>query len=256
MCYAIRCLIELIYPNHPLHAKSSSLSSLPTFLPPSPLPPPPQHSASLKLKLADASVSLLRSLTNANAVLIDGISDSEANRKLWKQYAFTAYDLLKDLHKSQPDNPQIHVLMTEAYTYRTSSKGILKAAVTGDGLTFMKLVDQIVTRHPTYDAGVPFIFRGAFLLAAPWPLRNVPKAVEAFQRACEVEPRSLRNNYFLGVSHFHAGAWEEAAEAFTRAVGGEVESVAATEKDVADFLERESKRSLEVTKGRIAAAKK
>jgi len=227
-----------------------SYPSLPPFL------PPPPHSPSLKLKLANASVSLLRSLTNANAVLIDGISDSEANRKLWKQYAFTAYDLLKDLHKQQPDNPQIHVLMTEAYTYRTSSKGILKAAVTGDGLTFMKLVDQIVSKHPTYDSGVPFIFRGAFLLAAPWPLRNVPKAVEAFQSACGVEPRSLRNNYFLGVSHFHAGAWEEAEKAFSRAVGGEVESVAATEEDVAEFFKGESKRSLEVTKGKIAAAKR
>ena len=117
-------------------------------------------SDALKLKLADASVSLLRSLTNANAVLIDGISDSEANRQLWKEYAFEAYDLLKALHKARPNDAKVHVLMTEAYTYRTSSKGILKAAVTGDGLTFMKLVSQIVAQHPTFDAGVPFIFRG------------------------------------------------------------------------------------------------
>jgi len=58
------------------------------------------------------------------------------------------------------------------------------------------------------------------------------------------------------VSHFHAGAWEEAEKAFSRAVGGEVESVAATEEDVAEFFKGESKRSLEVTKGKIAAAKR
>lgn len=198
---------------------------------------------------------MLRSLTNANAVLIDGVSDSKENRKLWKAYAFEAYDILKELHAQEPQNARIHVLMTEAYTYRTSSKGILKAAVTGDGLTFMRLVDQIVSHHPTYDAGVPFIFRGAFLLAAPWPLRDVPKAVEAFESAWKVEPRSLRNNFFLGVSHFHAGSFEAARQAFERAVGKDVESVAATEVDVAEFLRRESRRSLEVTKERIAGGK-
>ena len=67
----------------------------------------------MKLKVAEASVSFLRTATNANAVMVDGISDSDENRRLWKEYAFEAYDLLKEVHKARPDDPHVHVLMAE-----------------------------------------------------------------------------------------------------------------------------------------------
>lgn len=204
----------------------------------------------MKLKVAEASVSFLRTATNANAVMVDGISDSDENRRLWKEYAFEAYDLLKEVHKARPDDPHVHVLMAEAYTYRTSSKGIVKAAVTGDGITFMKYVKQIVSKYPTFDAGVPHIYDGAFKLAAPWPLRDVPGAVQAFERAVQVQPRSLRNNYFLGVGHYHKGDYEAAAGRFRFALA-EAESVAHTEVDVRDFFVKESKRALGLLEGKL-----
>lgn len=67
----------------------------------------------MKLKVAEASVSYLRTATNANAVMVDGISDSDENRRLWKEYASEAYDLLKEVHKARPDDPHVHVLMAE-----------------------------------------------------------------------------------------------------------------------------------------------
>lgn len=67
----------------------------------------------LKLKVAEASVSYLRTTTNANAVMVDGISDSEENRRLWREYAFEAYDLLRDVHKTRPDDPHVNVLIAE-----------------------------------------------------------------------------------------------------------------------------------------------
>lgn len=42
----------------------------------------------------------------------------------------------------------------------------MKAAVTGDGLTFMKYVKQIVKKYPRFDEGVPHIYDGAFKLGA------------------------------------------------------------------------------------------
>ena len=140
---------------------------------------------------------------------------------------------------------------TQAYTYRTSSKGIVKAAATGDGLTFMKYVKQIVTKYPRFDEGVPHIYDGAFKLAAPWPLRDVSGAVKAFQRAVEVQPRSLRNNYFLGVAHYHNSEFEEAKRRFKYALT-EAESRAHTEVDVRDFFMRESKRALGLLEGKLA----
>jgi hypothetical protein len=33
-----------------------------------------------------------------------------------------------------------------------------------------RYVDQIVKQHPTFDSGIPYIFKGAFLLAAVSPM--------------------------------------------------------------------------------------
>lgn len=42
--------------------------------------------------------------------------------------------------KANPEDAKTRALMTEAFTYGTSAKGILGAAVKGDGFTFMKYV--------------------------------------------------------------------------------------------------------------------
>lgn len=43
----------------------------------------------------------------------DGISDSEENRRLWREFAYEAYDLLQEVHRARPDDPHVHVLMAE-----------------------------------------------------------------------------------------------------------------------------------------------
>jgi hypothetical protein len=53
----------------------------------------------------------------------------------------------------------------------------VKAAVTGDGITFMKFVKQIVQRYPKFDEGVPHIYDGAFKLGAFSGTRGGPKMV-------------------------------------------------------------------------------
>lgn len=50
-------------------------------------------------QLAEASVLFLRAATNANAVLIDGISDSPENRAIWREYAPPAYSILKEFNE-------------------------------------------------------------------------------------------------------------------------------------------------------------
>ncbi len=40
--------------------------------------------------------------------------------------------------------------------------------MTGDGITFMRYVKQIVARYPKHDEGVPHIYDGAFKLGAWW----------------------------------------------------------------------------------------
>lgn len=205
------------------------------------------HSTYTFTQTAEAAVALLRTETNANSLTLKGTMDTTENIKLWKAYAPEAYTLLKELHKTKPQDAKIHVLMTEAYTYQTSAAGILKAAVTGAGVTFMRYVDQITKAYPTYDSGVSHIFKGAFLIAAPWPLKDIKGAVKAFDTALQVEPNSLRNNYFVGIASHYAGDLKRAAHHFEKAIN-EAESIADSEKDVAAFFRSEAKRSLDETR--------
>jgi cytochrome c-type biogenesis protein CcmH/NrfG len=75
-------------------------------------------------------------------------------------------------------------------------------------------------------------------------------AVQAFQRAVEIQPRSLRNNYFLGVAHYHNSDFAAAARHFEFALS-KAESLAPTEVDVADFFKRESRRALGVLQEKL-----
>lgn len=80
-------------------------------------------------------------------------------------------------------------------------------------------------------------------------------AVKAFERAHAVQPRSLRNNYFLGVAHFHNSDFG-AAERHFRFALTEAESLAPTEFDVAEFFRRESRRALGLLEEKGAAGGK
>ena len=119
--------------------------------------------------------------------------------KLWKTYAPEAYTFFKKYYKEKVKQNKkeegldtLHLLYAEAFTYSTSSKGILKAAVSGDGYTFIKLVDELIKKYPTFDKGVAYIYKGAFYLAAPWPLKSITTASKSIQQAYDLEPKSIR----------------------------------------------------------------
>ena len=119
----------------------------------------------------------------------------------------------------------------------------------------LRYVDQITKQYPKYDAGVSHIFKGAFLIAAPWPLKDIKGAVKAFDEALQVEPYSLRNNYFVGIASHYAGDLPRAAFHFEKAIK-QAQSIADSEKDVAAFFRSEAEKSLAVTKRTLAEAAK
>lgn len=83
----------------------------------------------------------------------------------------------------------------------------------------------------------------------PWPVRDIKGAREAFSNALKVEPASRRNNYFAGVSAFHAGDFPAALQSFEQTLVSE--SVALSEVDVGEFFLREAKRGAEASKEKL-----
>jgi hypothetical protein len=60
------------------------------------------------LQYAESAVCLMRSLTAANAITIEGTSDSPANRQTWRTYAPEAHRILTALHKvSRRQSPSV-----------------------------------------------------------------------------------------------------------------------------------------------------
>jgi len=49
-------------------------------------------------QFVDSAVRLMRTLTNSNAILIDGTSDTPQHIAIWKDYASEAHDIAKDLY--------------------------------------------------------------------------------------------------------------------------------------------------------------
>lgn len=71
---------------------------------------------------------------------------------------------------------QYRFLQAEASTYLSSAKGVLRAALQADAVTFKRNVKPLIDDHPAYQGGVGHTFMGSFYLVAPWPVHNLTKA--------------------------------------------------------------------------------
>lgn len=185
----------------------------------------------------------LRVATCGNSLRYDGTTiDSPSNREQWGKIA---PEILIELPGDPYESGQLASSYAEAIMYNTACKGILKAISTGEAFSYLKAVDVLVSKFPDYDNGVAYIYRGAYFLAAPWPIRNVSKAIAAFTSAVEKQPLSRRNLYYLGMAYLAGGQKQKAAEFFGRSV--QAECMSSTEEDIADFLLTEAKRGLQAT---------
>lgn len=72
--------------------------------------------------------------------------------------------------------PQYRFLHAEAATYLSSSKGVMRAALQADAITFKRNVKPLIKEYPRYQGGVGHTFMGAFYLATPWPVQDLSKA--------------------------------------------------------------------------------
>ena len=190
-----------------------------------------------KLNLADALNCVMRIRTNGNIPLIEGTSDTEPHKKVWAQMGPEALALAEAVYQVRPNDMRTLAVYTDAYMYRSSAWGIVNAVVKGAADQYVENAENMSKKFPKYDSGVGHAFMGAFYLLAPWPLSDDEKARARMEAAHRIEPKSKRNNYYLGVVSYREENFQEAIGHFEKAKKAKCLSLA--EKDFCSFMKRQ-----------------
>eukprot|EP00903_Cladosiphon_okamuranus_P005435 g5421.t1 len=212
--------------------------------------------ACLQLETAEALLKWVRHTTNGNfprvtaeGKVCDG--DSPASRAIWRKHAPEALRLLKTgathaldggSSNGSFDLATYRFLQAEASTYLSSAKGVLRAALQADAVTFKRNVKPLLDDHPAYQGGVGHTFMGSFYLVAPWPVHNLAKAKAHFDAALKIDSRSPRNHYCRGLVALELGDVRQAQASFQRAL--RCKPTSPEEEDVGDFFHAESRGAL------------
>jgi len=190
-----------------------------------------------KLNLADALNCVMRIQTNGNIPLIEGTSDTDPHKKIWAQMGPEALALAEAVYQARPNDVRTLAVYTDAYMYRSSAWGIVNAVVKGAADQYVENAENMAKKFPKYDSGVGHAFMGAFYLLAPWPLSDDEKARARMEAAHRIEPKSKRNNYYLGVVAYREDNFQEAIEHFEKAK--EAKCLSLAEKDFCSFMKRQ-----------------
>lgn len=180
-----------------------------------------QTIASYQLKAGDAINCAMRIHGTGNILLLDGTLDTPANKKFWGTHGPRALGLIKAArasHAPYASDAAATAMEMDAFMYSSSSKGIIKQALTGAGVTFKALADELTYTYSSWDGYVGHCYLGGFFWVAPWPIGNKAKGVENFEAAFKAEPKSRRNGYYACLMRYHAGDYDGAVQACQTAV--------------------------------------
>ena len=116
-----------------------------------------QTVASYQLKAGDAINCAMRIHGTGNILLLDGTLDTPANKKFWGTHGPRALALIKAArasHAPYASDAAATAMEMDAFMYSSSSKGIIKQALTGAGVTFKALADELTYTYSSWDGYV------------------------------------------------------------------------------------------------------
>lgn len=202
----------------------------------------------LMLKRADALNGVMRARTNGNALLFDGLSDSEKHKKIWRQDAPEALALAEKVVKARPKSKKARTVVADAYLYHSSSFGIFKAIIEGAADRYKKNAKDIMKLDKRYDDATGLVFMASFYSGAPWPMRDDDDAIEWVNKALKLK-KSKRNLYYAGVIHHRAEKYKEALAFYEQAVP--MTCKLPSDRDWCRFMNKELKRAIADAKKNI-----
>jgi len=205
----------------------------------------------VKLELADALNTAIRIKTNANSLVIEGTQDCPAFKKVWATLGAEALPLATDVRKAMPNSVKALAVYADAFLYSSSSKGIIKQALTGVGKKFVAVGKELY-KHPKWDSAVGCAFLGGFYNVAPWPVGSKAKAAKFLGEGATIAP-TRRNLYYVGVNAYQTGDYKKAKTFFSRALKAPpCKDPSSTEDDIAEFILAEAKRGLKLSEEALA----
>ena len=80
----------------------------------------------IKLELADAINMEIRIRTNANSLVIEGVQDSPAFKKIWREMGGESYGYAAAARKAYPSSIKALAVYADSFLYTASAKGIVK----------------------------------------------------------------------------------------------------------------------------------
>ncbi len=198
----------------------------------------------LMLKTADALNGVIRVRTGGNTVLIDGTSDTPANKKIFGTLGKESLALAEQVIAKRPNDVKAHAVYTDSYIYASSAYGLIKAAFTGAADQYQANAKRLTKLSRKHDGGLGDMLMAAFFMAAPWPLNDTGKAVDYMRKAIKIKSKSRRNQYYMAVALYRDGQVKESIPFFEAVPGAPCAS--RTERDFCGKLKREAKRALKV----------
>jgi len=207
--------------------------------------------AALRLSAADAINCAMRIKGTGNIILVEGTVDSPDNKRFWGAHGARALRLarlaLSD-DRSLQNDARAKSVEIDAFLYTSSSKGIIRQALTGAGTEFKRLIDDFSAAHNSWDGGVGHCLVGGFYHVAPWPLGDKKRALVEMEAAWAVNKRSRRNGYYVCLLRYLAGDKSGALPACEAAQSARCDG--GTEPDYCQFLTEQLNRVTALAKKR------
>jgi tetratricopeptide (TPR) repeat protein len=201
---------------------------------------PDHFDARLGASVALTQVMAIR--TNGNLPLVDGLQDTDENRALWADLGKRALEHARAAERLSPKSPEAAAALASSYMFYASSLGIVSSILQGAGGEYQQHAQRLVDLDPKFDDGLGASLLANFHLVAPWPIHDRDAALDQFERAAQLAPGSVRNQYGLAVFWARDGDTARARKHFERVVSQPC--TANTERLFCDFMKQTARREL------------
>lgn len=87
---------------------------------------------------------------HANTLLIEGELNSPTFKKIWAKEGPEAYSLANNVYAARPNDVNALAVYADAFVFSNSAKGIVQQAFTGAGPHFVKISNELISKHEVH----------------------------------------------------------------------------------------------------------
>ena len=169
-----------------------------------------------RLGAAESLNQVMAIRTNGNLPLVDRLQDTPANKALWSALSPRALGHARKAVALDPASVRAAAALATAYMFHASSLGILQSIVSGAGSEYRTHAGRLLEMDPRHEDGLADTLFASLYLVAPWPVGDSDAALSHFEKAAGYSPKSVRNQYGLGVYWAREGDAAKARPHFQR----------------------------------------